>query len=779
MQTRRHRIQEDNDDNVIQLLVSKYVPYWPLFVLSIIIAIGIAYIYLRYSTPLYEATATLIIKDEKKGNEESKLVESLDQISAKKIVENEIEIIQSRRVMENVVKMAGLYAPVYEKGDVHDILAYTRFPLSIVASFPDSLRGSDKIYIKYDERSKQVTLNNFYKYPIDSFVRTRYGLLKFVPNNNFVPGTVSKTNIFYFVLGNPKKIAPDFLGGLKAESASKLSSIVNLSYIDADPVRAENILNEVIKAYQQSSNEEKDSLAKNTLAFVDEQLFLVSRDLDSIEQRVQSYKSSNRAVDISAQGQLFLQNVSANDQKLGEVSTQLAVLDQVEKFVKDRKNSNGGIMPSTLGVSDPMLSQLITELYNEELNYDKLSKTVGQNNPNMLVIADKVSKLKPSILENINSQRQSLNATRNNILSTNNSYNSFLQNVPIKERHLLDISRQQQIKSNLYEFLLQKKEESKIAYASAVGNSRVVDYAQASPEPVSPKKMFIYLASILLMLGLCGIIIFIREYLTGKVLYRKEIENLTYVPILGEVAFDKSKEKIVIEKGKRSFIAEEFRKLRISLSFLGIDTTHKKILVTSSISNEGKSFISANLAVSLSLTGKKVVLVDMDLNNPTIDKILNVSRDKGVTEFLEGSQDPEEVIKCVDEHENLFFISAGATLPDNPAELLSNGRVDDLINYLDSIFDIIVIDTSPMVLVTDGYLLTGLCDATLYIVRHKYTPKMILKRLDDNNHINPINNPAIVFNGVKRKGFFKNNYGYGYDYVYGNKDRKKVSTSKY
>ena len=197
MQTRRHsRIKED-DDNVIQLIVSKYVPYWPLFILALFIAAGIAYIYLRYCTPLYEATATLIIKDERKGNEESKLVESLDQISAKKIVENEIEIIQSRKVMENVVKMAGLYAPVYEKGDVHDILAYTRFPLSIMASFPDSLTGSDKIYIKYDERSKQVILNNVYKYPIDSLVRTQYGLLKFVPNNNFGPGTVSKTNIFY------------------------------------------------------------------------------------------------------------------------------------------------------------------------------------------------------------------------------------------------------------------------------------------------------------------------------------------------------------------------------------------------------------------------------------------------------------------------------------------------------------------------------------------------------------------------------------------------------
>ena len=194
--------------------------------------------------------------------------------------------------------------------------------------------------------------------------------------------------------------------------------------------------------------------------------------------------------------------------------------------------------------------------------------------------------------------------------------------------------------------------------------------------------------------------------------------------------------------------------------------------MTSSISGEGKSFIAANLAVSLSLTGKKVVIVDLDLNNPTISKILNVVQDEGITEFLTGQREPEEIIKRVKAHENLFFISAGQ-IPENPTELLANGKVKEIIEYLDNIFDFVIIDTSPIVLVTDGYLLTGLCDATLYVIRHKYTPKMLVKRIDERNRINPINNPAIIFNGVKMRGFFKNNYGYGYDYVYGNKERAK------
>lgn len=773
-QRRQHRVVEDKEESIMQQFVSKYLPYWPLFVLATIVAIAIAYTYLRYTIPVYQATATLLIKDDKKGNEESKLVESLDQISSKKIVENEVEIIQSRKLMERVVKSLGLYAPIYEKGDVHSVLAYTISPVSIIALYPDSLRPSKEIELDYNSNTHQVTLNHLYQYPIDTIVTTPFGKLKFVPNKYYFKPSKPAKQLF-FTLSDPKSITPAFLGGLKADAASKLSSIVDLSYRDVDPLRAENILNQLIHAYQQSANDEKDALASNTLTFVNDRLGIVSHDLDSIEKKIEEYKAGNRAVDISTQGQLFLQNVSANDQKLGDVNTQIAVLDQVENFVKAKDNSRGGIVPSTLGVSDPMLSQLIDKLYSSELEYDKLKKTVGENNPALVEIADRINKIKPSILSNINSQRESLVATRKNISSINGSYNSILQSVPQKERQLLDISRQQQIKTNLYAFLLQKKEESEIAAASAVSNSRVVDYAQSSPFPVSPKRTLIYLISIILLMGVCGIIIFIKEYLTGKVLYRREIESLTSIPILGEVAFDKSKDQIVIEKGRRSFIAEEFRKLRISLSFLGIDSSHKKILITSSISGEGKSFIAANLAVSLSLTGKKVVLVDMDLNNPTINKVFKINREEGITEFLEGEKDSEEIIRHFEDYENLFFISAGAVLPENPSELLSNARVNELINYLENIFDIVIIDTSPMVLVTDGYLLTGLCDATLYVVRHKYTPKMLLKRLDETSHINPINNPAIIFNGVKMRGFFKNNYGYGYDYVYGNKERKTES----
>ena len=335
---------------------------------------------------------------------------------------------------------------------------------------------------------------------------------------------------------------------------------------------------------------------------------------------------------------------------------------------------------------------------------------------------------------------------------------------------MLELSREQQSRASMYQFLQQTKAQAELGIANVSTNSRVVDRALADKAPISPKRKMVYAMAIIGALGLCIAIITLKDAFTGKVKYRSEVEKMTSIPIIGEIAFEKTKSPLVIEKGTRSFVAEEFRKLRISLSFLGIDPQHKKLLLTSSISGEGKSFIAANLAVSISLTGKKVVLVDLDLNNPSLSKILSVEYEEGVTEFLNGEKSPGEIINKLDGQENMYFISAGS-LPENPTELLANGKVQSLIDYLENNFDMVIIDTSPSVLVTDAFILSAMCDATLYVIRHNYTPKMLVKRIDENNQVNKFKNPAIVFNGVKTRGIFKNNYGYGYDYVYGNKDR--------
>ncbi len=757
---------EEKEEDLGQLLVSKFLPYWPLFLLFIVLAMAGAYVKLRYTTPIYEAKATLIIKDEKKGNDDSKMAESLDLFSSKKIVENEIEVIQSRTLMDTVVRALFLYAPVFEQGKVRVSSAYMVSPVIIQVQDPDSMQYVEKVNYRYDKTNKVVVLNGNERYPLNEFVKTPYGNLRFVPNKYYNSASASHKQL-YFSIFDPKFVAMGLLGNLKAAASSKLSTVVDLSYKDEVPQRAEDVLNELIRAYEQSGILDRNALVRNTLSFVEDRLGLLSKDLNSIEQNVQQYKSGSNAVDISTQGQLYLQNVSANDLKLSEVNMQLSVLDQVEKFVVTRDNKQG-IVPSTLGVSDPMLSGLLDKLYASELDYDKLRKTVGENNPSLVAIGDQINKVRPDILQNIQSQRQSLNAAKNNLLTTNNKFNSILHSVPQKERQLLDISRDQAIKNNIYSFLLQKREESALSYASIVSNNRIVDYAKAGTSPVSPNKKMFYAIAIFMAMAFCIVIITIKESFTSKVLYRKEIEALTSIPVIGEIAFTKTKTPIVVEAGKRSFIAEEFRKLRTSLSFLGIDSSHKKILVTSSISGEGKSFIASNLAVSMSLTGKNVVLVDLDLNVPSLSKVFDVDQDFGVTQFLKGEKPPGEIINAVAGYDNLFFIPAG-NLPDNPSELLVNGKVKELIEYLQNKFDLVVIDTSPVVLVTDGYILSGLCDATLYVIKHNYTPKLLIKRIDENNQINELTNPAIIFNGVKERGFISNNYGYGYNYVYGKK----------
>ncbi len=763
--TLNRRSEEDNDENVMQQMLSKYVPYWPLFILVSLLALAGAYTYLRYVTPVFEATATMIIKDENKGNKESTLEKSLDAMSTQKTVENEMEVLKSRKLMEDVVKRLHLYAPISLTGKVKEADAYILSPIIVEARNPDSVVNADKVFFTYDKGSSTVTLNNKDKYPVNDYVLTNYGALRFTPNKYYIPSAETQKQMYFSII-DPRAVADGLTKGLKI-ATNRQSAIVDLSFRDVMPQRAVNILGELIKVYEETSIKDKNVLANSTLSFLNEQLGVLTKDLDSIEKKVQQYRSGANAVNVSAQGEMLIQNSANNDQKLGEVNSRIAMLSQVERSIVNQ-GSDGIFAPAA--VDDPALAGMMGKLNTAQMEYNTLKQTYGENHPSLLAKADEIKKIRPGILANIETQRNALGAARSSIAATNSGFSAKMREMPKQERAILEITREHSTKTQSYQFLLQKKQETELGLASTTTNSKMVDKPLAGQYPVSPKKKMIYALAVIAALGLCVGGITIKDAFTGKIKYRHEIEKMTSIPIIGEIAFDKSKTPLVIEKGTRSFVAEEFRKLRISLSFLGVDASHRKLLLTSSISGEGKSFVAANLAVSISLTGKKVVLVDMDLNNPTQSKILNVNQEYGVTELLSGEKTIDEVIKKVEGQESLYFISAG-NLPENPTELLANGKVNAIINQLDKDFDMVVIDTSPSVLVTDAYILSGMCDATLYVIRHDYTPKMLVKRIDETNQINPIHNPAIVFNGVKTRGIFKNNYGYGYDYVYGNKDR--------
>ena len=761
---------------MLTALLYRYLPFWPLFLTLFILCVGGAWVYLHYAIPSYETSATIEVKDEKKGVDDANLMEQLDLFGSKKLVENEIEVVKSRTLMHQVVNSLSLYAPVIYKDGFKSVPAYRLSPVVIQAKVPDSLIYEKKVAFSYDSVKREVTIGQAH-FPLDKWVSDGVNTIRFLENPNYV--APEEKQPLYFSLLDPRAVTDQLLDNLKVAQATKLASVIDLKLKDAVPKRGEDILNGLISAYNRAAINDKNALASNTLRFINERLALVSTELDSVETGIQKYKTNEGIVDITAQGQMYLDNVGANDQKLSEINVQLAVMDQVESYVAS-KNDQPGIVPSTFGIDDPVLAQLLGKLYDLEVQYEGLKRTTAENNPLLVSLRNQIDRMKPSILENVHSQRRNLEAGRDNLSGNSGRYAAILRKMPKKEKGLVEISRQQTIKNGIYSFLLQKREETALSYNAAVADTRIVDSADTSVLPVSPKGPLIYLIAIIASFGIGAGLIGIREVLNQSIVFRKEIEALTGVPIIGEVMQDGEEEPFVIEEGKRTIVAEQFRQLRTSLAYLGINGRKKKILITSTISGEGKSFIAANMAISLALTDKKVVLLEMDLRRPRLSHLFNVSREVGLTNYFVGNKDADHIIKSTAVSRNLFIVPSGA-IPPNPSELIMNGRLEELLKYLDTLFDYIIIDSAPVSPVTDAYILSPLCDATLYIVRHGVTPKAGLKTLDENIGMRALKNIAIVFNGVKNRGVGQYGYGYGYgnggNYNYDD-DRKKRKKKK-
>jgi capsular exopolysaccharide synthesis family protein len=777
MQVTNKSFYQEEEGNLFSEILFKYLPYWPLFLILLVLSGSGAYVYLHYAVPVYETAATVMVKDEKKGLDDSNLMEQLNLFGSKKLVENEIEVIQSRTLMREVVKNLDLYAPITQEGRIKSRSAYLTSPIAIQVRNPDSLWETNKVYFTFDSADREVVIAGQH-YPLGSWAVTPYGNLRFLSNPNYV--AADKSRPLYFSLRNVRAVSDELLAGLKVTQATKLSSVIDLKIKDAIPKRGEDILNGLIREYNKAGINDKNALAANTLRFINERLGLISNELDSVEHGIQKYKTQEGIVDISAQGQLYLNNVGANDQKLSEMNVQLAVLDQVERYVQSKSNE-AGIVPSTFGVDDPGLGQLLQKLYDLEVKYEGLSKTTAENNPILISLRHEMEKIKPSIMENVQSLRRNLTAGRGNLLNTSNSYASILKTLPAKERKLVEISRQQGIKNSIYSFLLQKREETALTFSSAIADTRIIDAAATTVMPVAPKPILIWTLAVLAALGLGAGLIAIREGLNQRIVFRSEIEKFTTVPVVGEIMFAPAHDALVVTQGKRTVIAEQFKQLRTSLAYIGINSRKKKILITSTISGEGKSFVTANLAVSLALTDKKVVLLELDLRKPNVAHLFNVSREIGLTNYFIGNKDADHIIKRTDVSPNLFVIPSGA-IPPNPSELILNGKLDELLQYLETIFDYILIDTAPTAPVTDAYILSPLCDATIYVVRHKVTPKGYIKMLDENMKVRGLKNLAIVFNGVKNRGVGGINYGYGYgygkEYGYGYGEEKKSKKKK-
>jgi tyrosine-protein kinase Etk/Wzc len=622
---------------------------------------------------------------------------------------------------------------------------------------------------RYDSAGRSVVIGK------DSFALNRWttlpgstALIRFIPNPRYIKSSVKEpAQPLYFSLVNPKVVTTNLTKGLSVNAANKLSSVVTITLRDEIPQRGEDIVNELINVYNHASINDKNQLATNTLTFVEKRLQHVKTELDSAEIRIQNYKTQNGGAELGEQSTAFLKSVSDNDQKATDMNMQLAVLSEVEKYVKADDGSSG-IVPATLGLNDAGLTSLLQKLYDAKSNYEKMRKTVGENNPMVQSLTNEIEKIRPNILENIRIQRMGLEAGLNNLNAKSNTYTSRLSGVPQKERALLESSRKETTLNNVYAFLLQKREEASLSYASTVSDSRTVNLAESTIDPVSPRKIIILGIALAVALCIGGLIVYGKEFFSNKILFRHEIETFTTAPIVAEIAAAGKKHSQLTltlnEQVRPSFLGEQFRQLRAALGLHVKNNGRKKILVTSSVSGEGKSFISVRLAESLAAGGKKVILLDLDLRNPKISTEFKVEEEPGISNFMEGGWEPYEIIKSTSQ-ENLFIAGAGRD-SINSTELSFNKKLHELFDYLEGVFDYIIVDSAPVNPISDAYILSEYCDITLYIIRHGYTPKAFIRLLDENNRIKPLKDLVIVFNSIKSRGIFKGQYGL--DFGYGN-----------
>lgn len=733
-----------NEEAILVSAIKNCAVNWPAFLIFFTIVCIASFTYLKLSPVNYQANAILIIKDEKKGNEESKLMESLNLISAKKIIENEVQVLQSRAIIDKVVQKLHLNAPIYVRNSLNNKRAYLNSPIFIDVKSPEFIPvGIGSIRFDFDEKNQMVTLNEQIVCSLNQWVKTPFGILRFIRNSNFT----RSDEPLYFKLVDNEFAANRVADLLKVTATNKLSSVINLQYRDGDPKLAEALLNEVIHTYNQMELFEKKELAVNTLKFIDLRLNIIGNQLNSIEREIKQYKGSSDAVDISTQGQLFLQNVSLNDQKLSDIDLKLTVLEELDKNMSSSQNGLL-IMPSTIGLLDPTLTQLVTTLNEYELQHDKIKNTTAVNNPLMVSLAQQINATKDRIKENMLAYRSSLEKSKNSFKENNIKYASMLNTIPVKEQRLLEISRDKNIKSDIYAFLLQKREESEIAYASTITDNSIISNAHASTNPVSPNQLFVFGSALFILIGFPIGFVSIRDNFGGSIRFRRDIERTANIPIIGEIAQTEWKDQKMLQYGEQTKQYESFRKIRYTLANKGMGGRNKKLLITSGISGEGKSYIATNLALSFADVGKKVVLIDCDFKNANLSKSFNHSKEAGITDYLAGLVTETVIIHKFPEYKNLYFIPAGS-IQQNTTALLENGSIEALFDYLEDHYDLVIIDSSPIMNVADAYLLANYCDTTLFVVKHGYSPKNILEFISTNNEINNQSDTMIIYNGVK------------------------------
>ncbi len=779
-------IQENEEKSNFDFAViyTTLILNWKWFVLSLIICLGAAHIYLRYATPIYQAAAKLLIKEEQNGRRGNSIQSSanLGIISNSNGIDNEMEILKSRTLAQQAVYDLKLYTTYRHEGRIKDHLIYGEQEVNVDMDYEHLKKLNAPMSFKITREGRNYHVVGSYFVPIDdnsynpgpvtvdkvitalpATLGTRVGMVKFTQNGNYMLRDGESLKVTMIA---PEIAAGKYVGSLSVSPSTKATSIAQLVITDEIPQRAIDYLKQLAIVYNRQANEDKNQIAVRTEQFINQRLEKINAELGNTEGQLENYKKRNNMVQLSMNASTAFSNADSYAQKLNEANTQVALLDELTKYMNEPSNRHQPI-PSNVGLNDASATSLINK-YNEiALQRNQLLHSASESSPTVTPLTSQLDDLQASIKRAMSQARAGLNIQRNSIASQQGKYQGQISNTPEQERILTQIGRQQEVKSGLYLMLLQKREENSISLAATADKGKLIDNPVFAGK-VTPKDSIILMIAFGLGLAIPALILFLLAFFRYKIEGHDDVAKLTKLPIIADVAIasDRAKTKadIVVHENKNNLMEEIFRSLRTNLQFL-MKEHDKVILMTSTTSGEGKTFIASNVAISFALLGKKVVLVGLDIRKPRLAELFEIDdHHHGITNLLIKDNitwdDVNKQIVNSGVNSNLDLLMAGP-VPPNPGELVTRKSLEETMDILKEHYDYIIIDTAPVGLVTDTLALGRIANATVYVCRADYTQKSSFGLINGLAYEKKMPNMSIVLNGVDLS---KKKYGYYYGY---------------
>ena len=794
IEERKDRRDDHSEEQInIQEIFFRYLIHWPWFVVSAIVCVALAWGYLRLTTPVYNISATVLIKDEKKGGG-ANMSSELEKmglngfVSSSSNIENEIEVLKSRTLAREVVSSLGLFVTYMDEDKFPNKELYRTSPVLVSLTpqeadrLPQTMEidmllqpaGAMDVQVKVGKKEYRKHLEK-----LPAVFPTDEGTVAFFANNDTLsslrPESVTTERHITAYINRPFAVAKGYAGSLSITPTSKATSVVTVSLKNSNTQRGKDYIDKLLEMYNINANNDKNEVAQRTAEFIDERIDIISKELGSTERDLENFKRSAGITDLTSEAQIALTGNAEYEKKRVENQTQINLVMDLKKYLQ---GSEYEVLPANVGLQDAGVAGAI-DRYNEMVAERKrLLRTSTESNPAIVNLTTSIRAMRSNIQTTLDATLKGLEITKADLIREASRYSRRISDAPTQERQFVSIARQQEIKSGLYLMLLQKREENAIVLAAIANNAKIIDEAQADSTPISPKRMTIYLAALVFGIGIPVGVIYLIGLTKFKIEGRADVEKLTSLPVVGDIPLaDEKMGAIAVFENQNNLMSETFRNVRTNLQFM-LENGKNVILVTSTVSGEGKSFISANLAISLSLLGKKVVIVGLDIRKPGLNKVFNLpKKEYGITQFLTNSTvNLMDLVHHSDINKNLYILPGG-TVPPNPTELLARDGLEKAVEILRKNFDYVILDTAPVGMVTDTLLIGRVADLSVYVCRADYTRKTEFTLINELAENNKLPNLCIVINGLdlqKKKygyyygyGKYGKYYGYGKHYGYG------------